>query len=285
MTTAFKGKVPSQLADELGEGRASLVGEAKGSTDPEALAADERSRIGVSVQQQSGWRSAYAALHEWRRMIESQAMLTLQLPMPLKELRGCSFGDGGVPTIVLNSRDVVHARIFTLFHEYAHLLLGASALCIPESGAQLGGGTGRIESFCNAFAGAFLVPRAALKGNGSIRLSLRSGGASYALLGRLSARFRVSRDVILHRLRALRLVSKAELEARMGELESKRRAGPRARRGGPTPAKRCVQERGEFFAHLVLQAQARDVITYSDVADYLSIRVKHVDKVQALLGG
>ena len=71
----------------------------------------------------------------------------------------------------------------------------------------------------------------------------------------------------------------------MGELESKRRAGPRARRGGPTPAKRCVQERGEFFAHLVLQAQARDVITYSDVADYLSIRVKHVDKVQALLGG
>jgi hypothetical protein len=33
----------------------------------------------------------------------------------------------------------------------------------------------------------------------------------------------------------------------------------------------------------VLEAKERDLITYSDVADYLSVRVKHLDRVQGLL--
>ena len=274
----------TELADELDERGASLVGRAKGSTDPEVLAAEERARLGVSVEQQSRWRSAHAALREWRAAIESQALLTLQLPMPLEELRGCSFGDGGIPTIVLSSRDAVHARIFTLLHEYAHLLLGASALCVPESGAQLGGDIGRIEVFCNAFAGAFLVPPEALRKDRGVRADLRPGKVSLTLLGQLGARFRVSREVILHRLRGLRLISKAELEARIQELEDRGRAQPRARKGGPPPARRCVQEKGQYFANLVFQAQTHELITYSDVADYLSVRVRHVSEVQSLLG-
>jgi len=275
----------TELADDLDKRGPSIVASAKGSTDPEALAADERARLGVSVEQQIGWRSAYAALREWRAAIENQALLTLQLPMPLEELRGCSFGIGGIATIVLNSRDAVHARIFSLLHEYAHLLLGASALCIPESGGRPRGDTGRIEVFCNAFAAALLVPPAAVMEDRGVRARLRSGRASLTLLGQLSARFRVSREVVLRRLRGLRLISRAELEARIQELEDRRPAQPKARKGGPPPARRCVQEKGEYFANLVFQAQTRDLITYSDVADYLSVRVKHVSEVQSLLGG
>ncbi|MFW6164472.1 MAG: ImmA/IrrE family metallo-endopeptidase [Planctomycetota bacterium] len=275
--------VATELADELGEPRPSVVGSARGRRDAEALAAKERARLGVSVEQQRRWRSAYAALRQWRAVLEGQALLTLQLPVPLAELRGCSFGDGGIPTIVLNSRDAVHARIFTLLHEYAHLLRGTSALCIPGPGAEAGGRRGRVEAFCNRFAGAFLVPPEALREDEDVREALRSGNAPQALLGRLSARFRVSREVVLHGLRRARLISSAELEAGIQQLQERRPAQPKARRGGPPPAKRCVQQKGEYFANLVFEAQARDLITYSDVADYLSVRVKHFDKVQSLL--
>jgi hypothetical protein len=58
----------------------------------------------------------------------------------------------------------------------------------------------------------------------------------------------------------------------------------RRRSFGLHPARRCVQEKGPRFTSLVLEAKDRELITYSDVADYLSIRMKHLDKVQSLLG-
>jgi hypothetical protein len=35
---------------------------------------------------------------------------------------------------------------------------------------------------------------------------------------------------------------------------------------------------------LVLGARERDLITYRDVADYLSLRVQHFDAVEAMVG-
>ena len=35
---------------------------------------------------------------------------------------------------------------------------------------------------------------------------------------------------------------------------------------------------------MVLEAKARDLITYRDVADYLALRMKHFDAVAAMVG-
>ena len=43
--------------------------------------------------------------------------------MPVDDARGFSLTDGEPYVIVVNSADADRARLFTLFHEYAHILL------------------------------------------------------------------------------------------------------------------------------------------------------------------
>jgi hypothetical protein len=47
--------------------------------------------------------------------------------------------------------------------------------------------------------------------------------------------------------------------------------------------KRCITENGRLFTAITLAAKERDSITYSDLADYLAIDLKYLDKVEALL--
>jgi len=47
--------------------------------------------------------------------------------------------------------------------------------------------------------------------------------------------------------------------------------------------KRRITENGRFFTSITLAAKERDSITYSDLADYLAIDLKYLDKVEALL--
>lgn len=55
--------------------------------------------------------------------------------------------------------------------------------------------------------------------------------------------------------------------------------------GGPPPPRKCIQENGVPFVSLVLESYAKEKITYSDVADYLGIRLKHLPKVERLVRG
>jgi Zn-dependent peptidase ImmA (M78 family) len=205
--------------------------------------------------------------------------------MPLDESRAFCLAEGGMPAIVLNSSDAVHGRIFSLFHEYAHLLLGASAMCMPQPGAHAPHGRrGSTERFCDRFAGALLVPKEALLSQMGPRSAPAAREQLDEVLRAMSAVCKVSRQVILHRLLAVHAVPRAVFEAEMRELEAQKAPPRRPRRGGLPAARRCLQQKGGRFVDLVLQAQSRDLITCSDVADYLSIKVKNIGEVESLLG-
>ena len=63
-----------------------------------------------------------------------------------------------VPVVVVNQREVDQAKIFTLFHEYAHLILRRQGICLEREDVD----KRAIESWCNEFAAMFLVPSDAL---------------------------------------------------------------------------------------------------------------------------
>jgi len=82
--------------------------------------------------------------------------------MPVEEIRGFSLvREERPPVIVISSQDSPNGRIFTLFHEYSHILLEESGLCIPSE--VIDKGQQDVEKFCNEFAGNFLVPTHHLK--------------------------------------------------------------------------------------------------------------------------
>jgi Zn-dependent peptidase ImmA (M78 family)/DNA-binding XRE family transcriptional regulator len=272
-------RVARELAADLGQ-VPTAIGPAVGSHgSPEHLAARERERIGITVVEQRSWRRPDIALRRWREVMENLGILVLQFPMPMEDARGFSLSEDSPPVLVLNSGDAANARIFTLFHEYAHVLRGSSALCIPAVSAETLAHGEHEEVFCNAFAGAFLAPREAFTD------ALAGRRADDQVVAELAAEFSVSQHVILHRLKGLELLSRAAFEHRLHQLEVRQaetiRPKGRVRRSA---AQRCIGTRGKRFVRLVLGARARDLITGRDVADYLSLRVRHFDALEALAG-
>jgi len=268
-------RLARELAADLGQAPARIGAAVDSHAAPEHLAAQERQRISITVSEQRGWRRPGVALRRWREALEDLGILVLQFPMPMGDARGFSLSEDVPPAIVLNSGDAPSARIFTLLHEYAHLLRGSSALCIPAVSAKASPHGEHEEPFCNAFAGAFLVPAAALTE------TLAGRRPDDELIAELATEFSVSRHVVLLRLKGLGLLSSAALERRLAELAE---TPPRKGKFRRSAAQRCVGTRGKRFVRLVLGARERDLITYRDVADYLSLRVQHFDAVEALVG-
>ena len=52
--------------------------------------------------------------------------------MPIEDARGFALADANPKIIVVNSKDQIEARIFTLLHEFAHILLGETSISIPD---------------------------------------------------------------------------------------------------------------------------------------------------------
>lgn len=69
------------------------------------------------------------------------------------EFRGFAITDDYAPVIFINASDAPQAQLFTLIHEFAHLLVGESGVSdlSPKN-------TNHVEKFCNRIAAEFLVP-------------------------------------------------------------------------------------------------------------------------------
>src|SRR3712207_1141122 len=108
---------------------------------------------------------------------------------------GCVFISELLPVIIL-SNEAPNGSTFTLCHEFAHIILRQSA--VSDGIAQKHNQTNAVESWCNRFAGAFLVPNTALMQffNPVSRLSQISDEN----LTRLANKFAVSRHAMLVRL-------------------------------------------------------------------------------------
>lgn len=248
--------------------------------DPETVAAGERGKLPISLDDQFSFGGLYEAFDGWREALESLNIVVYQTAIPLKEARGFSLLNHKLPIIVVSISDAIAARIFTLFHEYAHLLMGLSGICIPDEASHDDASFQETERFCNHFAGAFLVPRHSLENDRCAQLINRESYVGDASLAELARRFKVSNQVILRRLLLCNLISRNEYRRKLTELLSEK---IRRKGFGLAPPKRCLLENGKLFTSLVLEARERGFITRSDLSDYLSIKLKHMSGVEALL--
>ena len=253
--------------------------------DPETVADRVRSTLGISVQEQSEWKSDTVALDRWKRALENQGILVFQLHMEIKDARAFSLTDGEEPIIILNKRDSARGRIFSLFHELAHILLNEGGMCNMRAEEIFQTGSRDIEIFCNHFAGALLVPKENLLDHRHVKGKTAISEWPSRTLGTISNHFYVSKEVILRRLVIFKKASKSfyrkmhEIweEAANKDMEKKGGGG-----GGRNIAKECIDECGAPLISTVLDQHKKERITYSDVSDYLGIRLKYLPKVEQL---
>ncbi|MCG7297961.1 ImmA/IrrE family metallo-endopeptidase [Brevibacterium sp. ACRRH] len=121
-----------------------------------------------------------------------------------QEFRGFALADPLAPLIFVNGADTKAAQIFTLIHEFAHIILGSSAL--SDASTNLENGV-HEEQWCNQVAAEVLVPLDALQHD-------FSGEESVAELERLSSTYQVSTLVILKRLFDAHLITWEEYRTR-----------------------------------------------------------------------
>ncbi|MFN7970976.1 MAG: XRE family transcriptional regulator [Acidobacteriota bacterium] len=244
--------------------------------DPIAVSVQIRALLGVSLEQQTTWPDAWAALREWRDAVEALGVLVFQMQgVPVEEARGFSISDPPVPVVALNPTDWHHPRIFTLMHELAHLALGAGGRCNPtweDTGADE---RARIEAFCNRVAANVLVPGPALLAQDIVG-NHRAVRWDDADLGSLSRVFRVSEEVVLLRLVELRRATRDDYQ------DWRRRRPQRAVEpgGGGDFYRNRVARMGRRFIELVFSGFSEGVISAVDASEYLGVKIKRFAKLQ-----
>lgn len=125
--------------------------------DPALAGERERRRVGIGVEEQLGWPSD-KAFTNWRTYLEKQGIFVFQSKFPIEDGRGFSLYDSAdSPTIIVNREEnTKNPKAFTIFHEYAHLLLRKPGVSDERF-------SNPTESFCNRFSAAFLIPTEALR--------------------------------------------------------------------------------------------------------------------------
>lgn len=256
--------------------------------DPDVVAARGREWLGVNLAQQARWVGQYDALNGWIAAFEARGFLVFQTSdVDLDEMRGFSLSERRLPVIVLNAKDHPRARVFTLMHEFAHVMLDTGGVCDPQRVARRWRTPDeRTEVFCNHVAGAVLVPSDALIADPRVAGSPGRRDWPEATISALAEAFAVSREVILRRLLILGRTTEAFYERkRQGYLEQYAALAAQARerareQEGYAPVFRiALRDNGRRYTRLVLDALEGERITAADVSDYLGVRLKHLDRI------
>jgi Zn-dependent peptidase ImmA (M78 family) len=269
--------VASELFELLDLPKLAAIGAASLEDNPESVSRRVRQALGVTLNDQLQWESESEALRKWRDALEAKHVLVFSQSMPVADARGFSLSNVNPWVIVVSSSDSMRARIFTLFHELGHLLLHSPGVCIPRDDYSRGSRLIKVEKWCNQFAAALLLPRDYVE-NAAVN---RGTDTLPEILTQISRRCKVSQEVVLRRLAGLDLIPEVMFEEQLERLKTQ--AIPKKSKAAVSPAVKSVNGRGRQFTRLVLEAKERGILTYKDVSDLLSIRLKHLDKVSSLV--
>lgn len=223
-----------------------------------------RGKLKITIDQQQKFSGYDDAFKKWRNSIERElGIFVFQFSMPEKELDGfCYAGDKPPYAIIINSDTFKPRRIFTLFHELAHIFKHQSGICLPDIASE----KQDIEFECNDFAGKFLIP----------------GTNVYPIeniqdLGEAARRFKVSREVYLRRNFEREFINKKDFFGILKDL--KEQPPPPKKEKKSIPIKQTVKSkasRGEKFYNLILDAVYNNKIDYTTASDALGMGFHYI---------
>lgn len=238
-------------------------------TNPAELAKKIRNDFNLSFKQQVEAESETTFFKWLRSKIEEFGVITMtsdrKSKFPVSEARGFSFSDETPYLIFINNQDVIRGKVFTVMHEFAHILIRESSLCdVNFKNSQFND----AEFFCNQFASYFLLPENDIIANidqANINDELKQ----------LAQKVKVSKYVLLRRMLDSDLISQGKYENQVKDWDEEFiRNQSRPKFGRFSPIKSTLRSRGQRFSGLVLQSLDSNRITYANASEYLGIKNK-----------
>ncbi len=260
------------LLDEMGDTTPELP---KLSSTQNAELAGKRLReiLKVDIETQTRWPDTTAAFKEWRRAFEDVGVLVFLLPMGAEAARGFSIWNPRAPAVVANTHWNPAARLYTLFHEFAHVLTRTNSVCIEDGRSH--GSAFDLERWCEQAAAAALMPEASVRAAVATTKSVNLEMAS-----RLAARFRVSLRAATLRLIGLQLAGWSLYQSLPAASDAKPGG---AGGGGRNRAQVRLDEYGRRTTSTFVRAVQRDVIGVADAMRYLDISDQNLIEIEKKL--
>lgn len=273
-----------ELLEQFGEEITTELESININDDPEKIAFQLRLNLGISYENQIRLSSFYEALNLWKDKIESKGVLVFQFGgVNRSEARGFSLMNLPLPVISVNRSEWPQARIFSILHEYIHLMLRQGGLCdfiehnrAPEEQ--------RVEVFCNRVAGAVLIPKNELLNEPEIRQHIPGEEIDEYDVKRLCRRYFSSREVILRRLLIFGLVTQQFYERKRREYSAEFDRERSNLSGFAPPYRLALSNNGKYYTKIVLRSYYEHQITASTLSEYLGVRLKHIPNIESALG-
>lgn len=227
----------------------------------------------------------YRHLGYWIAALEALGVMVIQTrggEVEKREMRAFSLYFDEVPVIALNGADWPRGRLFSVIHEYAHLLLHTSGLCDTTTDLRAVTENRRLEARCNAIAASILMPAGAVLGSEMVRE--RAPGHKWELNELIDAAkpFGVSVESFLRRLMTLGRVPQAQYTAfREGRSEEDLR-GDKSSGGSFYLTK--ARDLGKGYVRTVVRARQRNVIDSATAAAFLDVKVNQIPKLAEKAG-
>jgi len=244
--------------------------------DPKEAANKERARIGPTVDQQVGWKTVATAFRRWRAIIERQGIFVYLTSIgPENDVRGFAiYDERGIPVALINGDESESsARIFSLVHEYAHIL-------IRKPGISDQNRKNSVERWCNQFAAYFLMPAERFKAE-TLQIDPSKTWSDTALR-KIAEVFKVSMSAVALHLEDMGLAREGFYDRKHAEWK------PRKPRKGGQPmsyAERQVNRLGVRHVSVVLDALDRRYINQLDAYEMTEVGPSHFEDLRGEMVG
>lgn len=264
-------QVAVELATELEAVMAASLPHARLLDSPAKVATRFRADLGVTIDLQLGWHDHFEALRYWKNQMEARGLLVIQFSrVSTTEARGFCLTGPNYPVVALNSQDPPQARIFTLFHEIGHLILGGDGLCIPGSAGSVG-----AERWCDQFATNVLMPK------DEVVALARGYDVQLTSARDLARKLHVSTESFIIRLAELGFVSEPQ---KLQLLREHREAGVPIRSGGGDYWRNFLSAQSRSFLELVASAKEAELLPTHKAALYAGIKASRWGTLMEKLG-
>lgn len=142
-----------------------FVGTMKSNASVQSLVAQVRNVLSLSESWFSACKSSDSSFRYLRNKISDAGVIVMMngivgnnthRALDIDEFRAFAIVDDYAPLIFINSNDSINGRLFSLLHEFVHIILGKNSFFNDRYSAH--STINHIETICNAVAAEILVP-------------------------------------------------------------------------------------------------------------------------------
>lgn len=248
--------------------------------DITSLARNIRNYLAIGLEEQFSFQSYSRAFKAWRHAIEESSIYTFKDAFKDQFISGFCMLHDQYPIIFINNSNSFSRQIFTLIHEFGHILFRVNGITdIDDSYIDLMTSNERdIEFKCNKLASEILVPSHHFRNEIPTIEQVDSKSIT-----KLADKYSVSREVILRRFLDYNIIDNTYYQEK-SNLWNQDFLRKKIKRTGGNYYLTRLSYLGEGFTRLAFQNYYQGRINKIQLATHLNIKARNIDNLESKLG-